>query len=114
MYKCKAFWCLTFGLGQKTLAVAPLQLKDVEADEILQVHQHHHQGVQLISEPEVCKLHPVERRREDAELKTNGAERHRLFLLFKKRKKCLMHFRKDWLTLAGSHLAFTQHQLINI
>lgn len=71
---------MTFELGQKTLAVAPLQLKDVEADEILQVHQNHHQGVQLISEPEVCKLHPVERCREDSELETNGAECHKLFL----------------------------------
>lgn len=66
--------CVTFGFGQETLAVAPLQLKDVEADEILQVHQNHHQGVQLVGQPEVCKLHPVERRREDAELESNATE----------------------------------------
>lgn len=29
---------VTFELGQETLAVAPLQLEDVEAGEILQVH----------------------------------------------------------------------------
>lgn len=62
--------CVTFKLGQKALAVAPLQLKDVEADQILQVHQDNHQRVELISQPEVRKLHPVERRREHAELET--------------------------------------------
>lgn len=53
---------------QQALAVAPLQLKDVEADQILQVHQNHHQRVELISQPEVGKLHAVKRRSEHAKL----------------------------------------------
>lgn len=72
--------CVTFGLGQETLAVAPLQLEDVEAGEILQVHQNNHQRVQLICQPEVCKLHPVERRREDAELEVSRGRRSEAFV----------------------------------
>lgn len=67
--------CVTFKLGQKALAVAPLQLKDVETDEILQVHQDNHQGVELIRQPEVCKLHPVERCGEHTELETEKSGR---------------------------------------
>lgn len=59
---------LTFRNGQQASAVAPLQLKDVETDEILQVHQDKHQGVELIGQPEVGKLHSVERSRENPEL----------------------------------------------
>lgn len=93
------FAFLTFELGQETLAAAPLQLKDVEAGEILQVHQNHHQRVQLIGEPEVRKLHPVERRREDAKLETEPEGRRskmsRAFLLKEKKKKSQAHFRTD-------------------
>ena len=59
---------LTLDFGQKTIAVAPLQLKDVEADEILQVHQDKHQRVELICEPEVSELHAVKRSCEHPEL----------------------------------------------
>lgn len=72
---------VTFDVGQETLAVAPLQLEDVEAGEILQVHQNNHQRVQLIRQPEVCKLHPVERRREDAELEVRRGRRSEAFIL---------------------------------
>lgn len=82
---CKLNKYITFELGQKTLAVAPLQLKDIKADKILQVHQNDHQRVQLIGEPEVCKLHPVERCREDAELEPEQEVRQG------KRKNCLVH-----------------------
>lgn len=74
---------VTFELGQETLAVAPLQLEDVEAGEILQVHQNNHQRVQLIRQPEVCKLHPVERRREDAELEVRRGRRSEAFISHK-------------------------------
>ena len=63
--------CLTSVNGQQALAVAPLQLKDVVADEILQVHQNDHQRVELISQPEVCELHAVKRCCEDTELETD-------------------------------------------
>lgn len=64
---------LTLKLGQQALAVGPLQLEDVEADEILQVHENKNQGVELIRQPEVRKLHSVKRRREHAKLPTEGA-----------------------------------------
>lgn len=69
---------LTPGRGQQTLLAAPLQLEDVEADEILQVHEDEHQRVELISQPEVCELHPVERRREDTELEREERRREEL------------------------------------
>lgn len=59
---------LTVEHGQEAFAVAPFELEAVEADEILQVHQYNHQRVELVGQPEVCKLHAVERRREHAEL----------------------------------------------
>lgn len=59
---------LTFKWGQQAFAVAPLQLKDVEADKILKVHQNNHQRVELISQPEVCKLHSVKWRCEHTKL----------------------------------------------
>lgn len=62
-FRVKPVWPLDYSLtlncGQQALAVAPLQLKDVETNEILQVHQNKYQRVELISQPEVCKLHPV-------------------------------------------------------
>lgn len=63
--------------GQKALAVAPLELKDVEADQVLQVHQNHHQGVELVSQPEVCKLYAVKRRSEHAKLQRGESQRAR-------------------------------------
>lgn len=68
---CQHDLTVTFKLGQQTLAVAPLQLKDIEADEILQVHQYNHQRVELISKPEICKLHPVKWCSEYAKLETD-------------------------------------------
>lgn len=68
---CQHDLTITFKLGQQTLAVAPLQLKDVEADEILQVHQNNHQRVELISKPEICKFHPVKWCSEYAKLETD-------------------------------------------
>ena len=59
---------LTFAAGQQALPVAPLQVENVEADEVLQVHQHDHQRVELVGQPEVCKLHAVERSGEHPEL----------------------------------------------
>ena len=33
----------------------PVQFKTVKTDHILQIHQNHHQRVQLISQPKVCE-----------------------------------------------------------
>ncbi|TNN89274.1 hypothetical protein EYF80_000562 [Liparis tanakae] len=65
--------------GPQTVGVAvayvAVRLKDVVADEILQVHQNNHQRVELISQPEVCELHPVERCCDHAELETGNTDK---------------------------------------
>lgn len=83
---CQRDLTITFKLGQQTLAVAPLQLKDVEADEILQVHQNNHQRVELISKPEICKLHPVKWCSEYAKLETDNS--------WNKVKRCIKDLKK--------------------
>lgn len=52
---------LTFKFRQQPVTVVPLQLEDIETDEILKVHQNKHQRVELISQPEVRKLYAVKR-----------------------------------------------------
>lgn len=39
----------------------PVQFKTVETYHVLQIHQNHHQRVQLVSQPEVCEADTVKR-----------------------------------------------------
>lgn len=54
--------------ADEPVVFGPVQLEAVETDHVLQVHQHHHQGVQLVSQPEVCEANTVKRSRHHSEL----------------------------------------------
>lgn len=59
--------------ADESVVFFPVQFKAVEADHVLQVHQNHHQRVELVSQPEVCEADSVERGRHHTELsRQNG------------------------------------------
>lgn len=58
--------------------LGPLQLKAVEADHVLQVHQNRRQRVELVCQPEVREADAMERSRDHSELMEEEAERSRL------------------------------------
>lgn len=61
----------------ESVAFCPDQLRTVETDHILQIHQHHHQRVQLVSQPEVSKANMVERSSNHPELWSQTATARR-------------------------------------
>ncbi|TNN55542.1 hypothetical protein EYF80_034284 [Liparis tanakae] len=65
---------LTFA-ADEAVVFLPVQLKAVEADHVLQIHQSHAQRVQLVRQPEVSKAHVVKGSRHHPELWSGeGAE----------------------------------------
>lgn len=59
---------------EQSIIVAPLELKAVEADHVLQVHKNHSQTVKLISQPEISKAHFMERGCKHPELQSKVAQ----------------------------------------
>lgn len=60
--------------ADEPVVFGPVQLKAVETDHVLQVHQHHHQRVELVSQPEVCKANAVKRSRHHSKLRRKTSQ----------------------------------------
>lgn len=55
--------------------IFPVQFEAVETDHVLQVHQDHHQRVQLVSQPEVRKTDTMKWSRYHSKLKERKGQR---------------------------------------